>query len=80
MGTKKKELLKYFRTLGGVAQYSAVIRAGFHNDTLQALVAAGHVQKLDRAIYKLTELDDLENPDLVIAAIRAPKGVVCLVS
>ncbi len=60
--------------------YAAIIKAGFHNDTIQSLVASGRVQKLDRAVYKIKELDDLENPDLVMTAIRAPKGVVCLVS
>lgn len=80
MGAKGTELIKFFRKFGGVVQYSAIIKAGFHNDTLQALVTSGHIQRLDRAVYKLAELDDLANPDLVIASIRAPKGVVCLLS
>ncbi|MFT7637676.1 MAG: putative transcriptional regulator of viral defense system [Candidatus Omnitrophota bacterium] len=80
MGNKGSELLKYFKKHGGMMSYAAIIKAGFHNDTLQNLVVSGRVQKLDRAVYKIKELDDLENPDLVMTAIRAPKGVVCLVS
>jgi predicted transcriptional regulator of viral defense system len=80
MGVKGKELLAFFKRHGGVVQYAAILKAGFHKGNLKALVASGHVQKLDRAVYKLAELDDLANPDLVIATIRAPKGVVCLLS
>lgn len=80
MSAKKKALLKHFKKIGGLASYAAIIKAGFHNDTLQGLVSSGCIQKLDGPIYKLTELDDLENPDLVIAAIRVPKGVICLIS
>jgi predicted transcriptional regulator of viral defense system len=80
MGIKGKELLVFFKRRGGVVPYAAILKAGFHKGNLKALIASGHIQKLDRGVYKLSELDDLANPDLVIAAIRAPKGVVCLLS
>lgn len=79
MSAKGKKLLAFFKQRG-VVSYAAIQKAGFHKRNLKALIASKHIQKLDRAVYKLAELDDLANPDLVMAAIRAPKGVVCLLS
>ena len=73
-------LVELFRRCGGIAQYHDIKKAGFHNDILQSLIASGRIQKMSRSVYKLAEVDDLINPDLVIAAIKAPKGVVCLIS
>lgn len=80
MGTRGDCLVELFKRCGGIAQYSDIKKAGFHNDILQSLIASGRIQKMSRSVYKLAEVDDLINPDLVIAAIKAPKGVVCLIS
>ena len=80
MDTRADCLAKLFKRWGGIAQYPDIKKAGFHNDTLHALIASGRIQKIGRSVYKLAEIDDLVNPDLVLAAIRAPKGVVCLIS
>ncbi len=73
-------LVALFKRCGGIAQYSDIKKAKFHNDTIQALVVSGRIQKIDRAVYKLAEIEDLIHPDLVMAAIKAPKGVICLIS
>ncbi|MBI4711524.1 MAG: type IV toxin-antitoxin system AbiEi family antitoxin domain-containing protein [Candidatus Omnitrophica bacterium] len=73
-------LIKLFKRCGGIVQYPDIKKAGFHNDILQSLIASGRIQKMSRSVYKLSEVDDLINPDLVIATIKAPKGVVCLIS
>ena len=70
MKSNQKELLRYFQKVGGIVQYSAINRAGFITILFKALFS-GYIQKLDRAIYKLSEIDDLENPDLLIASIKA---------
>jgi predicted transcriptional regulator of viral defense system len=80
MGSRGDCLVELFKRCGGIAQYSDIKKAGFHNDILQSLIASGRIQKMSRSVYKLAEVDDLINPDLVIAAIKAPKGVVCLIS
>jgi predicted transcriptional regulator of viral defense system len=79
-GTRGDCLVEFFKRHGGIVQYPVIKKAGFHNDILQSLIASGRVQKISRAVYRLAEVDDLINPDLVIAAIKAPKGVVCLIS
>ena len=80
MDTRGDCLVELFKQCGGIAQYPDIKKAGFHNDTLRALIASGRIQKIGRSVYKLAEIDDLVNPDLVIAAIKAAKGVVCLIS
>lgn len=41
---------------------------------------AGILERLDRGLYRLTDLPPLSDPDLVTAANKIPKGVICLIS
>lgn len=38
------------------------------------------LERLDRGLYRLTDLPPLSDPDLVTVASRIPKGVICLIS
>lgn len=40
----------------------------------------GLIEKISRGSYRLTELEQLSNPDLVTVALRAPNSVICLIS
>jgi len=80
MIAKGKELVDFFKKQKGVSRFSAVLKAGFHSDTLLSLEKEGVVEKIGRGLYKLQEGRTLSNPDLVVAALKVPKGVVCLVS
>lgn len=80
MVSKGKKLVDFFKKQKGVTRFSAVLKAGFHPDTLLSLEKEGVVEKIGRGLYKLQEGQALSNPDLVVAALKVPKGVVCLVS
>jgi predicted transcriptional regulator of viral defense system len=41
---------------------------------------AGLLERLDRGLYRLTDLPPLSDPDLVTVANKIPKGVICLIS
>ena len=69
-----------FRKSGGVLRTVEVLRAGVHQRTLYAMREAGIVDRLDRGLYRLADNPPLANPDLVVVAAKAPKGVVCLIS
>lgn len=56
------------------------IRAGIHPRTLYAMRDAGEVERLSRGVYRLAELPPLLHSDLVSVALRAPEGVICLIS
>ncbi|MBI4397745.1 MAG: type IV toxin-antitoxin system AbiEi family antitoxin domain-containing protein [Candidatus Omnitrophica bacterium] len=80
MVSKTKKLITFFKRQKGIARFSAVLKAGFHPDTLLVLEKERVIEKIGRGLYKLQENSVLSNPDLVVAALQVPKGVVCLVS
>lgn len=65
---------------GGVLRTSEAIRLGIHPRTLYAMRDTGVLERVSRGLYRLAELPPLGNPDLVTVALRAPNGVVCLIS
>ncbi len=64
----------------GLIRTSEAIEAGVQSRTLAELVDAGVLQKLSRGLYRLSELPQVSDPDLVTIAMRIPHGVVTLVS
>ena len=80
MVSKAEKLVDFFKRQKGVARFSAILKAGFHPDTLLSLEKKGVVEKIGRGLYKLQEGQAFSNPDLVVAALKVPKGIVCLVS
>ena len=80
MQTRAHELMSFFQHHGGVARFSVILGAGFHPDSLSALEKEGKVEKIARGLYRISDYDPGSHPDLVIASLQAPKGVICLVS
>lgn len=65
---------------GGVIKTSDALKAGIHPRTLYQLRDAGDLELISRGVYRLTEIEAVSNPDLVIVATRIPNSVICLVS
>ena len=80
MGKRSEELVDLFKSNSGIVRFSAILKAGFHPDSLKTLEKEKKVKKIARGLYKLTNYDFGEYPDLVIACFQAPRGVICLVS
>ncbi len=80
MQARTQELMSFFQKYGGVARFSAILKAGFHPDSLSALEKEGKVEKIARGLYRITNYTPGSHPDLVIASLQAPKGVICLLS
>jgi len=53
---------------------------GIHRRTLYKLRDEGKLVKVARGLYRLANMSELSNPDLVTVAMKVPKGVVCLIS
>jgi predicted transcriptional regulator of viral defense system len=53
---------------------------GVHPETLYGMRDAGLLERVGRGIFRLPGLPPLAEPDLVTVALRAPRGVLCLVS
>ena len=80
--SKSKKLIRFFKKNKRIATFTEILNAGFHKDTLASLLRAGYIEKVSRGLYKLSIMQgaELSNPDLVIASIKIPKGVICLLS
>ena len=80
MPVKAQTLITFFQTHGGILRFSAILKAGFHPDSLIALEREGVVEKIGRGLYRLTKYTIASYPDLVTASIQTPRGVICLLS
>ena len=80
MHPRTQELIKFFQNNGGVLRFSAILKVGFHPDSLNLLEKEGKVEKIARGLYRETNYSSGSHPDLVIAALQAPRGVICLIS
>ena len=80
MSEKTQELITFFQTHGGIIRFSAILKAGFHPDTLALLKEEGIVEKISRGLYHLSEHSISSYPDLVTVSVQAPRGVICLIS
>jgi predicted transcriptional regulator of viral defense system len=71
---------KIFRNRGGMLKTGEALSAGIHPRTLYEMERSRILEKLNRGLYRLTDLPALGNPDLVIVALKVPNGVICLIS
>jgi predicted transcriptional regulator of viral defense system len=71
---------RIFREHGGIMATKEALEAGIHRRTLYAMRDEGLLERVSRGRYRLAELPPLSNPDLATVALRAPKGVICLLS
>ena len=78
--TKVEKATQLFRRQGGILRTSEALREGIHPRTLYAMRDEGLLERLERGLYRLTELPPLLDPDLVTVARKIPHGVVCLIS
>ena len=80
MSVKTQKLMNFFQNHGGVVRFSAILKAGFHPDLLMALERGGKVEKIARGLYRVAYYALGSHPDLVVASLQAPRGVICLLS
>ncbi|NLS94016.1 MAG: transcriptional regulator [Planctomycetaceae bacterium] len=78
--TTSAKVQALFKRHGATLRTSQAIKAGVHPRTLYALRDAGVLECLSRGLYRLANSPPLANPDLVTVSLRAPEGVVCLIS
>jgi predicted transcriptional regulator of viral defense system len=78
--TSHEKAVNIIREHGGIIRTSQAIESGVHPRTLYALHDIGTIEKISRGVYRLVELPEISNPDLVIVSSRIPQGVICLVS
>jgi predicted transcriptional regulator of viral defense system len=80
MKIKKKDPIEVFKKHKGILRTSEAIRLGIHPAYLYKLRDEGVLESLGRGVFRLTAMPDFSEPDLVLAAKRISKGVICLIS
>jgi len=80
MNGKEKNLISFLKKRGGLAGYAEITKAGFDKTFIKTALHSGRIQKIERALYRLSEGSSLSNPDLVAISIKVSKGVICLLS
>jgi len=71
---------KIFKQHGGMLRMSEAINLGIDRNLLYAMKKDGTIERLNRGLYRLSDLPPMENPDLVAVSRKAPSGVICLIS
>ena len=69
-----------FQQHRGTLRMGEALREGINRYTLHRMVETGLAEKLSRGLYRLTEMPEVGNPDLVTVAGSVPGCVVCLIS
>lgn len=77
---KKKDPISIFRKHKGILRTAEAIKLGIHPVTLYKLRDEGILESLERGVFRLSSMPDFSEPDLVLAAKRISKSVICLIS
>ncbi len=72
--------LSILREHGGIMSTGQAISSGIHPRNLYAMRDTGALQRVSRGWYRVAEMPPFSEPDLVMAALKVPKGVICLIS
>ena len=77
---KYDEFIEFIKKGGGIAKYSALIKAGFYKAIIRAAIDSRQIERVGHGVYSLAEIPDIAHPDLVTASVMIPNGVICLIT
>lgn len=76
----RQKAIKLFKNNQGLLRTTEAIRLGIHPRILYQLRDEGILEHLARGVYRLVEVPDFSEPDLVLVSKKIPQGVICLIS
>ena len=79
-GMARDKARRLIEKKGGIVRTGEALRTGIHPRTLYELRDTGELEQVSRGVFRLSVREPIYNPDLVIAALRIPHGVICLIS
>lgn len=80
LSDRQKQALEIFRKAGGILRMKEAVDSGIHRRDLYKLRDQGHLEVLDRGLYRLADLPSPSLPDFIIIAKKISDGVICLIS
>lgn len=78
--TARQKAIKHFKNNQGLLRTTEAIRLGIHPRILYQLRDEGALEQLARGVYRLVEVPDFSEPDLVLVSKKIPQGIICLIS
>jgi predicted transcriptional regulator of viral defense system len=78
--TTIEKVTKIFQQHSSLLRTSQAVRLGIAPRTLYALRDSHLIVEVTRGVYRLPDAPFIEHSDLVQAAVRVPKGIICLIS
>lgn len=76
----KEKAIKLFKKNQGLLRTAEAIRLGIHPRTLYQMRDEGLLERLAKGVYRLVEIPDFSEPDLVLVSKKIPRGIICLIS
>lgn len=77
--SKEKTAVRIIKAHKGIIRTNEAIKKHIHPRTLYSLRDKGTLEQISYGLYKLKQ-NKVANPDFVTVTLRAPKGVICLIS
>lgn len=76
----RQTAIQLFKEHQGLLRIAEAIHLGIHPRTIYQMKAEGIVEQLARGMFRLVEIPDFSEPDLVLVSKKIPNGVICLIS
>ncbi|WP_213105771.1 type IV toxin-antitoxin system AbiEi family antitoxin domain-containing protein [Candidatus Protochlamydia amoebophila] len=78
--TAKQKAIKHFKKNQGLLRTAEAMRLGIHPRIIYQLRDEGLLEQLAKGVYRLVEVPDFSEPDLVLVSKKIPQAVICLIS
>lgn len=76
----KQKAINIFKENQGLLRTAEAIRLGIHPRIIYQLRDEGALEQLAKGVYRLVEVPDFSEPDLVLVSKKIPQAVICLIS
>jgi len=76
----REKAIKLFKENQGLLRTAEAMRLGIHPRILYQLLNEGILERLAKGVYRLVEVPDFSEPDLVLVSKKIPQAVICLIS
>ncbi len=77
--SKEKNAVHIIKANKGIIKANEAIKKHIHPRTLYSLRDKGVLEQISYGLYKLKQ-NKVSHPDFVTVALRAPNGIICLIS
>jgi predicted transcriptional regulator of viral defense system len=78
--TVTTKALKIISQHNGIIRTKDAIKEGIHPRVFYKLRYQGVIEEISRGLFRISNIQEMSEPDLVTVALRFPNAVICLIS